>query len=324
MSGFKNLLKYDIFIKSVRHILIIARGIMTFIKKIIYYYYRKKLRKDVLRYKIPEHIGIILDGNRRYAKKCGFKGSYEGHEKGADKLYKVLSWCLELNIKVVTVWAFSTDNFKRSKSEVDSLLKIIKSQLEFYINSKFINENKIRVSIIGKRELLPDDLIEIIGRLEDKTKSYSNLRLYIALGYGGRQEICDAIINFISDNIYIKSKLNLSCETPKSYHSESGGSAASSSDKDTRLCPSDFTGDYDYLSNIITVENISKYIYAKNSPDPDLIIRTSGEVRLSGFLLWQSAYSEFYFCDVYWPEFREIDFLRAIRSYQSRQVRKGA
>ncbi len=281
---------------------------MTFLKKAIYYYYRNRLKKEVLRNKIPGHIGIILDGNRRYAKKCGFEDTFKGHKKGADKLYKVLSWCIELNVRVVTVWAFSTDNFKRNKSEVEGLFEIIKSQLEFYINSKFINENKIRVSVIGKRELLPESLLNVIDRLEDKTKDYSNLRLYIALGYGGRQEICDAIINFISDNIYIKSKLNPAYE---------------SGEDNLPQCPSGFTDGYDYLSNIITVENISKYLYAKGSPDPDLIIRTSGEIRLSGFLLWQSAYSEFYFCDAYWPEFREIDFLRAIRSYQSRRIRSG-
>jgi len=296
---------------------------MTFIKKIIYYYYKKRLKREVLHNNIPEHIGIILDGNRRYAKKCGFENAYKGHKKGADKLYKVLSWCIELNIKVVTVWAFSTDNFKRSKSEVDSLFEIIKSQLKYYIDSEFINENKIRVSIIGKRELLPDDLTCIIDLLEDKTKDYSNLRLYVAIGYGGRQEICDAIINFISDNIYIKSKLNPVYETINGYSGKTGADILSPHENNTCRCPSGFTDDYDYLSNIITVENISKYLYAKNSPDPDLIIRTSGEVRLSGFLLWQSAYSEFYFCDAYWPEFREIDFLRAIRSYQSRHIRTG-
>ena len=153
---------------------------MTFLKKAIYYYYRNRLKKEVLRNKIPGHIGIILDGNRRYAKKCGFEDTFKGHKKGADKLYKVLSWCIELNIKIVTVWAFSTDNFKRNKSEVEGLFEIIKSQLEFYINSKFINENKIRVSVIGKRELLPESLLNVIDRLEDKTKDYSNLRLYIA------------------------------------------------------------------------------------------------------------------------------------------------
>ena len=271
---------------------------MTFIKKLIYYYYEKRLKNDILRKKIPGHIGIILDGNRRYAEKYGLDNISKGHKKGADKLDEVLSWCIELDIKIVTVWALSTDNFKRSRDEVEHLFKIIKSQLEHYIDSKFINENKIRISVIGKRELLPNDLMSAINKLEEKTKDYSNLRFYIALGYGGRQEICDALIKFISDNIseIDKDKIN-------NYASNSE--------------------DYDYLSNIITVENISKYLYAKDSPDPDLIIRTSGEVRLSGFLLWQSAYSEFYFCDAYWPEFREIDFLRAIRSYQSRHIRAG-
>ncbi len=299
---------------------------MTLIKKIAYFYYENRLKKDILKNKIPEHIGIILDGNRRYAKKYGFNDTSRGHKKGADKLYEVLSWCLELNIKIVTVWAFSTDNFKRSKSEVLDLMDIIKNQLEFYINSKFINDNKIKVSVIGKRELLSKDLLEVIDRLENKTKDYVNLKLYIAVGYGGRQEICDAIINCISDNIYIKNKLNHIYESNESIGGNKKVSiSCDSSPAENSLprCPSDFVDDCDYLSNIITVESISKHLYAKGSPDPDLIIRTSGEIRLSGFLLWQSAYSEFYFCDAYWPEFREIDFLRAIRSYQSRQIRAG-
>ncbi|MCL4321777.1 MAG: polyprenyl diphosphate synthase [Deltaproteobacteria bacterium] len=288
---------------------------MSFIKKLIYYYYEKRLKKDISHKKIPGHIGIILDGNRRYAEKYGLDNISKGHKKGADKLDEVLSWCIELNIKVVTVWALSTDNFKRSKAEVEHLFKIIKSQLECYIDSKFINENKIRVSVIGKRDLLPNDLTAIIDKLEEKTKDYSNLRLYIALGYGGRQEICDALIKFIEGNIYIKNK-------PDPVFMVTGKHSDKNVLDVNNRHPSDFT-DYDYLSNIITVENISKYLYAKDSPDPDLIIRTSGEIRLSGFLLWQSAYSEFYFCDAYWPEFREIDFLRAIRSYQSRHIRAG-
>jgi undecaprenyl diphosphate synthase len=283
---------------------------MTFIKKLIYYYYEKRLKKDISHKKIPGHIGIILDGNRRYAERYGLDNISKGHKKGADKLDEVLSWCIELDIKIVTVWALSTDNFKRSKDEVEHLFKIIKSQLEYYIDSKFINENKIRISVIGKRELLPNDMMSVINKLEEKTKDYSNLRLYIALGYGGRQEICDALIKFIADNISDVSRLNYAKNI-------------SEIDKDKINNYASNSEDYDYLSNIITVETISKYLYAKDSPDPDLIIRTSGEVRLSGFLLWQSAYSEFYFCDAYWPEFREIDFLRAIRSYQSRHIRAG-
>ncbi|MDA8401561.1 MAG: polyprenyl diphosphate synthase [Deltaproteobacteria bacterium] len=283
---------------------------MAFIKKLLYYYYEKRLKKDISHKKIPGHIGIILDGNRRYAEKYGFDNISKGHKKGADKLDEVLSWCIELDIKIVTVWALSTDNFKRSKDEVEHLFEIIKSQLEYYIDSKFINENKIRISVIGKRELLPNDLMSAINKLEEKTKDYSNLRLYIALGYGGRQEICDALIKFISDNISDVSRLNYAKNISEIDEDKINNYASNSED-------------YYYLSNIITVENISKYLYAKDSPDPDLIIRTSGEVRLSGFLLWQSAYSEFYFCDAYWPEFREIDFLRAIRSYQSRHIRAG-
>lgn len=279
---------------------------MIFIKKLIYYYYQKRLSKDISHKKKPRHIGIILDGNRRYAEKYGFENISRGHKEGADKLEEVLSWCIELDINIVTVWAFSTDNFKRSESEIDYLFKIIKYQLESYIDSKFIDENKIKVSVIGKRNLLPKDLIDVIERLEEKTKDYSKLRLYIALGYGGRQEICDAFIKFISDNI-----------------SDVIGRDRANNILNADGHPDKDKGNFNYLSDIVTIENISKYLYAKDSPDPDLIIRTSGEVRLSGFLLWQSVYSEFYFCDAYWPEFREIDFLRAIRSYQSRHVRAG-
>lgn len=279
---------------------------MIFIKKLIYYYYQKRLSKDISHKKKPRHIGIILDGNRRYAEKYGFENISRGHKEGADKLEEVLSWCIELDINIVTVWAFSTDNFKRSESEIDYLFKIIKYQLERYIDSKFIDENKIKVSVIGKRNLLPKDLIDVIERLEEKTKDYSKLRLYIALGYGGRQEICDAFIKFISDNI-----------------SDVIGRDRANNILNADGHPDKDKGNFNYLSDIVTIENISKYLYAKDSPDPDLIIRTSGEVRLSGFLLWQSVYSEFYFCDAYWPEFREIDFLRAIRSYQSRYVRAG-
>jgi len=201
------------------------------------------------------------------------------------------------------------------------LFKIIKYQLECYINSKFVDENKIRVSVIGKRALLPKDLITVIERLEEKTKNYSNLRLYIALGYGGRQEICDAFIKFISDNI--SDVIECGCADDIS---DADGSTTFQSKSEQFLEGIESNkdaGKFSYLSDIVTIENISKYLYVKDSPDPDLIIRTSGEVRLSGFLLWQSVYSEFYFCDAYWPEFREIDFLRAIRSYQSRHVRAG-
>lgn len=269
---------------------------MTFFKKILYSYYKNTLKKDVLKNRIPQHIGIILDGNRRYARKCGFCDLNMGHEEGADKLYEVLSWCLELNIKIVTVWAFSTDNFKRKAEEVESLFGIIKSHLEYYIDSKFINDNGIKVSIIGRRDLIPEDLASVIEKLESKTMDYSRLKLFIAVGYGGRQEICDAISRLVSDNIPALNEA-LSC----------GQSLP----------------DPGCLSDIVNVESISRYLYSKDSPDPDLIIRTSGEIRLSGFMLWQSAYSEFYFCDAYWPEFREIDFLRAIRSFQSRQIRSG-
>ncbi|MHB1646998.1 MAG: polyprenyl diphosphate synthase [bacterium] len=277
---------------------------MFFLKKLIYYFYEKKLNKEVSNKKAPSHVGIILDGNRRYAERKGFVNVSQGHRQGADKIDEVILWCLELKIKIVTIWGFSTDNFNRREGEVNSLFNIIKSKLELYIDSDFIDKNKIKVSIIGKKDLLPDDLKDVIKRLEEKTNSHSNLYLYIALGYGGRQEICDALGKFIADNFY---DISSAVKEDENYKNE--------------IYPQ--TLSCDRLSNLITVDNISKYLYATDVPDPELIIRTSGEVRLSGFLLWQSAYSEYYFCDVYWPEFRKIDFLRAIRSYQFRQIRQG-
>jgi short-chain Z-isoprenyl diphosphate synthase len=276
---------------------------LSIIKRLIYYYYEKRLKSDVLKKQAPAHVGIILDGNRRYAEKQKFASVSQGHKKGANKIDEVILWCIELKIKVVTIWGFSTDNFKREKDEVESILNIIKSKLEYYIDSEFINNNRIRVSIIGKKELLPDNIKSAIERLEEKTASYENFHLYIALGYGGRQEICDAFSKLVIDNLCNIVDIVENKNNRDSYNHQ--------------------IIDYNQLSDLITVEDISKYLYTKESTDPDLIIRTSGEVRLSGFLLWQSAYSEYYFCDAYWPEFRKIDFLRAIRSYQSRQIRLG-
>ncbi len=280
---------------------------MFTIKRLIYYYYEKKLKREVLKKKVPLHVGIILDGNRRYAEAKGYSSISYGHKAGAGKIDEVILWCIEFKIKVVTIWGFSTDNFNRGKDEVVSLFDIIRAKLEYYINSDFINKNKIKVSIIGKKSLLPEELKSVIKRLEDKTRTYSNLHLYIALGYGGRQEICDAFSKFIADNLYkIINVSNITNGTVPGTFSLNNPSV-----------------DLSHLSELVTVDTISKYLYTSDAADPDLIIRTSGEVRLSGFLLWQSAYSEYYFCDAFWPEFRKIDFLRAIRSYQSRQIRLG-
>ena len=223
------------------------------IPKIFYKIYEKKLYSEIKGQDMPQHIGIILDGNRRASRKLGINYN-EGYELGAKKLEEVLNWCWDLNIKVVSVWVFSTDNFK----------------------------HKVRIRVIGRKELLPKEIQEEIAKTEEATKEYEGYTLNICMAYGGRAELTDAIKEVVK-------KVN-----------------------EGKLKPED-----------ITEEIISEHLYTRGLPDPDLIIRTSGEERLSGFLLWQSAYSELYFADVYWPLFRRIDLWRAIRIYQQRHRRFG-
>ena len=243
--------------------------------------YEKALLENVNRDEVPKHIGIIMDGNRRYAQQLGLDPKY-GHYYGREKLYDVLEWCMELGIKIVTVYAFSTENFMRSREEVISLMRLFEETIEKELSEGRIHREKIRVRIIGRRELLPSNLIEKIEKIEEETKNYENVILNSALAYGGREEILDAIKKIILD--IMDKKLTV---------------------------------------DQINEETVRKNLYTGELPDPDLILRTSGEERISNFLLWQSAYSELYFTDVYWPSFSKIDFLKAIISYQKRQRRFG-
>ncbi len=261
------------------------RTLFKFIYKLSSFFgrpiYERYLYNEVKRGKVPKHIGIILDGNRRYAIEKG-KEPWWGHYRGAEKLKETLEWCLELGIRNVTVYAFSTENSGRSKKEVENLFKLFIEKLKEASEDERIHRNKVRIKIFGKREYLPNDLKEAIKEAEEKTKDYSNYLLGICLLYGGRQEIVDAV-----------KRIALSV-------------------KQGRIEPEE-------ISEKVIEENL----YTQGMPDPDLIIRTSGEERLSNFLLWQSAYSELYFCETYFPEFRKIDFLRAIRDYQRRKRRFG-
>ncbi len=229
-------------------------------------------------------MGLILDGNRRYAKEMGFDSVTMGHREGARKLDDVLQWCSDMGIKIVTIWVLSTDNIQRDKREVDSLLKVIDEKIDELSKSPVIKRNAFRIKALGKLEILPDTLKKTIRNAEESTKNNEKHVLNIAIGYGGREEIVEAVKRALK------------------------GKKAQTADE---------------LANSITTEDITAHLYTNGIPDPDLIIRTSGEIRLSGFLLWQSAYSEFYFCDAFWPAFRKIDFLRAIRSYQHRGRRFG-
>jgi tritrans,polycis-undecaprenyl-diphosphate synthase [geranylgeranyl-diphosphate specific] len=237
--------------------------------------------REVKQYPLPQHIAIIMDGNRRFARELGLEPS-EGHKLGRDKLEEVLGWCLEVGLKVLTVYAFSTENFTRNSAEVSLLIKLFEENFRKLGDDERVHKYHIRVRVIGKRELLPESLISAIEYAEERTKDYNEHFFNLAVAYGGRQEIIDAIKEIASD---VK---------------------AGKIDVDD-----------------ISEEMVSSKLYTKDLPDPDLILRTSGEERISNFLLWQMAYSELYFVDVFWPGFRKIDFLRAIRAYQMRQRRFG-
>ena len=230
---------------------------------------------------IPYHVGIITDGNRRYASSHGMDSNL-GHVKGKEKLEEVLEWCMEIGTRVVTVYAFSTENFKRDNDEVRFLFTLISNSLLNLISDERVLKNKIRVKIIGSIDTLPKFLQDSIRKVEDATKDYDGYKLNIAVAYGGREEIIEAIRKIAEE--YKSGKIEM---------------------------------------NDISEDNFRKYLYDGTIPDPDLILRTSGEERVSNFLLWQGAYSELYFSDVFWPELRKLDFLRAVRSYQTRKRRFG-
>jgi len=249
----------------------------------VYKVYRRWLRMQIDSKVKPEHIGVILDGNRRWAS-ARHMIPWEGHREGAEKVKQFLEWCIDLGIKTVTLYGFSTENFQRSKREVEELMKLYEENLREVLRSDVIHKNRVCIKAIGRINLLPERIQQLIREVEEATKDYDRFYLNVALAYGGRAEIVDAARE-------IASKVK-------------GG----------ELSPEE-----------IDEAVFEKHLYTSHLPqqDPDLIIRTSGESRLSGFLLWQSAYSELFFVDVYWPEFREIDLERAIRSFQQRQRRFG-
>ncbi len=245
-------------------------------------YYEDRLSKRVKkRGNSPEHIGIILDGNRRFAQERDMSVK-EGHYIGADKLELVMEWARDVGVRHITVYAFSKENFERSPGEVRNLMNLFFEKFNELIEDERVHENEIRVRAVGELDLLPEKLVNAIRKAEEATKDYDEYSLNIAIGYGGRREIINAV---------------------------------------KKICKGVEEGDInpDEVDEDLFDENL----YTANLPDPDLIIRTSGEERLSGFLLWQSAYSELYFCEAYWPDFDKINFLRAISNYQGRERRYG-
>jgi len=249
----------------------------------LYKVYSKKLEKEIRNGDIPNHLALILDGNRRWAKK-NLSMKNIGHWRGADAVENLLDWCEEFDIKIITLYALSAENLERKDKELEYLFDLIKIRLEKLYNDPRIHRNKMRVKAIGRIELLPESIKDVIRRLDELTKIYNEHFLNIAIAYGGQDELVDAVKK-IGDKL-----------------------------KQGRLKIDD-----------INKQEIESNLYTSHLPQssPDLILRTSGEKRLSGFLMWQSAYSELVFMDILWPEFRKIDLMRAIRTFQKRKRRLG-
>jgi len=249
----------------------------------IYKIYGRWLKSQVRGEEMPRHIGIILDGNRRWAQGQNMN-PWEGHRVGGEHVKDFLEWCINLNINTVTLYAFSTENFKRTEKEVEELMKIYEKSFSEILDSDLIKKYEVRVTTIGRRNLLPESLQKLIAKVEEQTKEYDKFYLNLALAYGGRAEIVDAARE-LAELVKVG-----------------------------KLEPEQ-----------ISEELIEDHLYTKHLPqqEPDLIIRTGNESRLSNFLLWQAAYSELFIVDVYWPDFREIDLQRVIRNYQLRNRRFG-
>jgi short-chain Z-isoprenyl diphosphate synthase len=257
----------------------IRRGV----KALLYPLYERRLERFLDYSQTPHHVGIILDGNRRWAKanpdQLGITSAARGHRAGAEKIIEVLGWCEEAQVRIVTIWLLSTDNFKRSDEELHTLLAIIGETVDGLKET-----GKWNIKSVGSLELLPDWLQEKLR--STKSANADAMEVNVAIGYGGRTEIVDAV---------------------KCYLAKSAVEGMSVSEAAEKL----------------SADEIANFLYTAGQPDPELVIRTSGEQRLGGFLLWQSAHSEFYFCEAYWPDFRRLDFLRALRAYAMRHRRFG-
>ncbi|WP_446665783.1 isoprenyl transferase [Flexivirga sp. B27] len=247
---------------------------------LLYLAYERHVRKSLPEQNLPRHVGVMLDGNRRWAKARGAQTA-DGHRAGADNIKPLLEWCEEAGVEVVTLWLLSTDNLGRSPVELKPLLGIIEGAVE-----GLAADRRWRLHPVGALDLLPDSTAQVLKEAADTTAGVDGLIVNIAVGYGGRREIADAVRAMLQE------------------HAARGTSL-------------------EELAETLDVEHIAEHLYTKGQPDPDLVIRTSGEQRLGGFLLWQSAHSEFYFCEAYWPDFRKVDFLRALRAYAVRDRRLG-
>jgi short-chain Z-isoprenyl diphosphate synthase len=254
------------------------------LRDLLYSLYERKLSRELSTAGArPRHVAVMLDGNRRWAREAGFDDVNDGHRVGAARIADLLGWCEEAGVEVVTLWLLSTDNLNRPSEELEPLLEIITDVVDELSGPA----GRCRLRVVGALEMLPGGMADRLTGAAARTVGRPGLELNVAVGYGGRQEIADAVRKLLLQ------------------HAEAGTSI-------------------EELAEVLDVDHIAAHLYTSGQPDPDLVIRTSGEQRLSGFLLWQSAHSEFWFCEAYWPEFRRVDFLRALRDYAARHRRFGS
>jgi short-chain Z-isoprenyl diphosphate synthase len=253
------------------------------VRNLVYSLYERRLLAALADKATPTHVGVMCDGNRRWAREMGYVDPNDGHRVGAAKIKHLLAWCDQAGIGHVTLYLLGTDNLRRPAAELDPLMQII----EDLANELSEDGNPWRLRMVGSLDLLPAHHAVALKAAEERTADRSGAQVNMAVGYGGRREIADAVRSLL-------------------YEQARNG------------------GTIEELAEVLDVDHIAEHLYTKGQPDPDLVIRTSGEQRLSGFLLWQSTHSEFYFCDMNWPDFRRVDFLRALRSYGNRQRRFGS
>jgi short-chain Z-isoprenyl diphosphate synthase len=253
------------------------------LRELVYGVYERRLARTLPAAPRPRHVGVILDGNRRWARAAGASDVSQGHRAGADHISDLLAWCDDADVEVVTLWLLSSDNLSRPAEELVPLLAII----EDTVRALAADDQPWRVHPVGALDLLPDSTVRVLKEAAETSRDKPGLLVNVAIGYGGRREIADAVRGLLQE------------------HALRGASLED-------------------VASVLDAEHIAEHLYTRGQPDPDLVIRTSGEQRLGGFLLWQSAHSEYYFCDALWPDFRRIDFLRALRSYALRSRRFGA
>src|ERR671915_476348 len=250
-------------------------------RDLVYRLYERRLERALPPGAAPQRGGCLRADNRRWARSMGLSDVNTGHQRGADKISELLQWCTEAGGGLVTLWLLSPHNLGRPVRELEALLQIIENTVQGLVEAGW------HIKPVGALDLLPDKTARVRKDAVERTSDAPGLIVNVAVGYGGRREIADAVRSLLHE------------------HASKGTSI-------------------EELAEILDVEHIAEHLYTRGQPDPDLVIRTSGEQRLSGFLLWQSAHSEFHFCEVYWPDFRKVDFLRALRSYAARHRRRRA